>query len=748
VSPPPSVSKLRSANLIEYNRRVFLSLILCGARLGPPTLVMAAAFLLAFASIAGATLLTYLYDEDALFWSRLCAGVCVGLAVLGLLGFVAASLLGMTPVALALAGALAASPLLLLVRGPVRRRVSADAAEGLGALLRALTGKGGTGVLVFYVLTALLFYFVFARVMFEDSSGVYTGVDTNIGDLPFHVAVISGFVRGENFPPQHPEFAGARLTYPFVGDFVTAMFVRAGAGLAGAMFWQGYATMLALVGLLHRWALKLTRDRAAALAVPALVLLSGGFGWLVFLKESLSGGRGVVSHLFALGHDYTIMGHLGFRWGNAVTALFIPQRGILLGVALGVAVFTLWWQASGKAEGEERKIEAEEGSRKKAGGRANRAARRGGAKARVETEDEGEASFAFCLSPFAFRPLVAAGLVAGLLPLIHAHSFVVVMLMGACLALIQAGVAFFKSAGDVPAWRRAWRILLPWLAFAGAASLLAVPQMLWATRGSEVRAGQFFGWEFGWDNGEENVVWFWLKNTGPFIPLLLAALLWRGRRPLLSPRLLFFFAPFTLCFVVPNLFKLSPWIWDNIKVLLYWWIASAPLVALVMARMWRRGGVAWQAAALALLLAQVGAGALDVWRVASGAVEHRTFRADGVQFAELVKRETAPRSLILHAPTYNDPVYLTGRRTYLGFPGHIWSHGLDYSERERVLKRIYAGGPDAAGLIARERIEYVVVGPLERDEMRKYGVLLNERFFERFTQVGGVGEYRLYKTAP
>jgi hypothetical protein len=327
------------------------------------------------------------------------------------------------------------------------------------------------------------------------------------------------------------------------------------------------------------------------------------------------------------------------------------------------------------------------------------------------------------------------------------------MLMGACLALLQAGVVVFAEkdaeapAESVGLWRRAWRVLVPWLAFAGAAAVVAVPQMLWATRGSEVRAGQFFGWEFGWAHGEENVVLFWLKNTGPFIPLLVAALVWRGRRPLVSSRLLFFFLPFALCFVVPNVYRLSPWVWDNIKVLLYWWIAAAPLVALLLARLWRRGA-ARRALAVLLLLAQTGAGALDVWRVASAASAQRTFDADGLRFAELVKRETPPRSLILHAPTYNDPVYLTGRRTYLGFPGHIWSHGLEYAGREETLKRIYAGGPDAAALIASEGIEFVVVGPLEREEMRKYKTRLNETFFERFTKVGGAGEYRLYKTAP
>jgi hypothetical protein len=345
--------------------------------------------------------------------------------------------------------------------------------------------------------------------------------------------------------------------------------------------------------------------------------------------------------------------------------------------------------------------------------------------------------------------MVAAGVVVGLLPLVHAHSFVVMMLMGACLALLQgAAVLLSKGEGEAaaPGLARVWAVWRPWLAFAAAASALAVPQMWWATRGTAVNASRFFGWEFGWDSGGRNVVWFWVKNTAVFIPLLCAALAWRGAG--VSRRLLFFYLPFVLCFVVPNVYRLSPWVWDNIKVLLYWWVASAPLVALVLVRLWRRRG-AWRAAAAALLLAQTAAGGLDVWRAASGAVERRSFDPAGVAFAEVVKRETEPRALILHAPTYNDPVYLTGRRTYLGYPGHVWSHGIDYTAREAELRRIYSGAPDAPALVERAGIEYVVVGPLEREELTKAGVALNESFFNgRYRKVGEAGGYRLYKTKP
>jgi hypothetical protein len=62
------------------------------------------------------------------------------------------------------------------------------------------------------------------------------------------------------------------------------------------------------------------------------------------------------------------------------------------------------------------------------------------------------------------------------------------------------------------------------------------------------------------------------------------------------------------------------------------------------------------------------------------------------------------------------------------------------------LKRIYAGSSDAAQLISKHGIEYVVTGPLVSDEMRKMQVVVNESFFGRYTKVGEAGAYRLYKT--
>jgi len=317
--------------------------------------------------------------------------------------------------------------------------------------------------------------------------------------------------------------------------------------------------------------------------------------------------------------------------------------------------------------------------------------------------------------------MIAAGVVAGLLPLVHAHSFVVVMVVGGCIALLQ----------------RRWR---DWITFAFVASVIALPQMWWSTHNSAVDAGKFFEWQFGWDHGQENAFWFWLKNTGLFIPLTLAALLWRhDGKALVSRRLLIFYLPFTLCFIVPNVLKMAPWIWDNIKVLFYWWLASAPLVALLLARLWRQG-IVRRAIAVCLLACVTLAGGLDVAAIVLRSNEYGIFTAPGIQFAELIKREAAPQAVVIHAPVHNHPVFLTGRRSLMGYPGHVWTHGLEFGPRESEIRRVYAGAPDATAILRKYGVDYAVVSPLEKNIMN-----VNDQFFSSFQLVGEVGEYRLYK---
>jgi hypothetical protein len=681
------------------------------------------ALALALVAIVGGAVLTYLFDEDAPLASRLCMGACIGFAALGLFGFILASLFGFTSFALILTAVVAASPLVLMAKPKRRAEVSADFHEAARGVHRAVLHPTRQTIVYsfFYALVAVVLWLVFERAMFESPDGIYTGVQNNLGDLPFHLSIITSFTEGANFPPEDPTFAGARFTYPFVADFVAACFVRAGATLRQAMLLENFVLALSFVGLLHRFTLKLTRDWIAGLIAPVLVLLSGGLGWLNLLEHVRVSGQGLFGIIMKLQQQYTITPDTGYRWGNSLTTLLIPQRGILLGLPLALTVFMVWWMmgetdTETQRRGEAAKSDETEKSRKQ----SKKKMRQGSAPLRVPASPRPRV-------PAAIQRMAMIGVIAGLLPLVHAHSFVVVMVVGAGVALLTG--------------LKQWRA---WAAFFIVASIIAAPQMWWATRGSSVQASDFFGWNFGWDKGKENFFVFWLKNTGLLIPLIFAALLWsnrksEGQKYLASRRLLLFYLPFTLCFIIPNLIKLAPWEWDNIKVIFYWFIASVPLVALFLARLMREKGLL-RVASVVLVLTLTLAGALDVWSVMSKAAEFRIFDADGVRFAEVVKVQTQPRSTILHEPTYDTPIFLTGRRSVMGYPGHIGSHGINYDERLREIRRIYAGAPDAVSLLAKYKVEYVVVGSHEQRERP-----INEAFFARYQLVGETGEYRLYK---
>ena len=665
-----------------------------------------ASLALALLVIFSGTLATYLYDDDAPFQARLCSGACLGITALSLLGFVFSSLLGLTGTTVLLSALVCSLPLALLAKETYLVRFQKDL-SGVSQTIRRLTSKPDAvsiGYVVFYVVTALVLWQVFSKAMIQDSEGVSTGLLNNFGDLPFHLSVITGFAYGNNFPPEDPTYAGVRFTYPFLSDFASAMFVRTGSDLRESMFIENFILAISFVGLLHRWALVMLRDRLAAIITPLLVLLNGGFGWLLLFDKANSDDNGLLGVFSNLPPSFTVIPETTWRWGNAISALLIPQRGFLMGLPLAVIVFTQWWlaenpQPSGETEG------------KKTDLRRSR-------KAKVHAQEvQSESSF---LSNVAVRRMIGAGVVAGLLPLAHAHSFVVVMAMGGCLALIQ----------------RRWR---DWIVFFLVASLIALPQLWWSTSHTAVNARSFFAFEIGWDRGKDNPIWFWFKNTGLFIPLIFVALLFRSKDYLINKRLLFFYLPFTLCFIVPNFLKMAPWIWDNIKVLFYWWVASAPIVALLLSRLWK-DTIIRRTAAIVLFASLTLAGALDVAGIALRSVKYGIFDVAGVRFAELVKLKTPPRALIVHAAVHNEPVFLTGRKSLMGYPGHIWTHGLEFAQRESDIKRIYSGAAGADQLLKAYDIDYAVVGPLERLVMP-----VNEQFFSQYEKVGDVGGYQLYK---
>lgn len=666
--------------------------------------------------------LTYLFSEKETFLWRLAVGNIIGSAIFGLVCFFIANFFGLSIITVLIGLAISALPLLLLRENQRRRKFKEEWNNGKGKLQ-------GTSFRQFWKIFYYLFFFVlfiafFDQAMIVGSDGIFTGASQNLGDLPYHLGAIYSFADGNNFPPQNPSFSGAKFTYPFIADFLTACLAKLGASVQGAMFVQNVLWAFSLLVILERFVFKITGSRLAGKIAPFLLFFSGGFGFLWFAKDYWYGTQSLWEILWNLPKDYTISDK--FRWGNSLVVLFITQRSLLLGMPLTILVLGYLWKIFATEDTE--KEEEEEGKKAKVKSK----------KVKEETNE-----FLLYLSPF------LVGLVAGTLPLIHAHSLAVLFIVSAFL--------FFFSLKN---WKE-------WIAFAVGVSVLAIPELIWILSGSATRTSEFVAWHFGWDSRDENLLLFWLKNTGIFIPLLIASFILiyfppkrkepeqeeskkaKGKKKKdessndnnqpITNKYLLFILPFLFIFIVSNAAKFAPWEWDNIKVLIYWFVGSIPFVAFLLAWMWRRDTIL-QGIAIGCLFVLTFAGALDVWRTATAQMRNGVFDADAVAIANKIKLRTEPNALFLNAPTYNSAIVLSGRRSLMRYIGHLSSHGIDYQERENDLKKIYAGGATADILLKKYGIEYVLISPKERESLQ-----VNEEFFKKFDFVAEEGKYIVYK---
>lgn len=651
---------------------------------------MAISIIIIFLITLGGLGPTYLYPGDGSLMQRLAAGNIIGCAIFGLAAFILASFWGLTPVTVIVALVVTLAPAALFLNAARKAELRRDMQRARGKLDGANFAKMMR--FVYYAFFLVLFWAFFERAMFETDAGILTGGSQNLGDLPYHLGAILGFTDGQNFPPQNPSFAGARFTYPFIADLLTACFVKLGAGVSSAITAQNMSWAFSLLVLLEWFTVRLTANKLAGKIAPWILFFSGGLGFLWFFKDYWAGALDLWEILWRLPRDYTIGEN--FRWGNTLVTLFITQRSLLLGLPLTLIVLGYLWSVFSP-----------------------------------EDAEDGEGEKRSVLTP------LIIGLLAGTLPLIHLHSLAVLFIVGVFLFLLKP-----------ERWRE-------WSLFAGGVAIIAVPELIWTMSGSATRTTEFFGWHFGWDSRDENFIIFWIKNTGLLIPVLIAGIVaafyaWKrksteaeGDKKNSGMPLLLFYLPFAACFFVSNVAKLAPWEWDNIKVLVYWFVGSIPFMALAIAWAWVKGPV-WKTAAIGCLVILTLAGALDVWRVASGQINIDVFDKDAVLVAEQVKKKTPPNALFLNAPTYNSAVVLTGRKSFMRYVGHLMSHGIDYRDREIDLGRIYEGGGTADLFIQKHNIDYVLISPEER---RSQTFRVNESYFQKFPVVAESGQYKVYK---
>jgi hypothetical protein len=494
----------------------------------------------------------------------------------------------------------------------------------------------------------------FTHLMQPGNDGVYSGGSTSY-DIGFHLALITSFLYGDNFPPLYTPLPPAPLLYPFLPDFQVSVLGALGMNLRSALLLTSIPLALAITGLIYSFALRLvsTKETESSQSIPALpfasaalatiiFLLNGGLGFVYFFRDWRDSGKTFGTFWSTLQINYANIGTRNIQWVNFITDAMLPQRTSLFGYSAALIVFTLFavvWQTNDDDKTENRT---------------------------------------------ALKLLIVAGILTGLLPLFHAHAYLGIGIVSGFLFLLRP--------------RRRW------LAFWVPAVLLSLPYLL--TIAAHVSSNSFVRFSPGWrGHGERIWLWFWLRNIG--LPALLIFPAWFAA-PAIWRR---FYLAFVGLLLFSLLVMVSPNDFDNIKLMYLWYASTSVLIASWLVKLAFIKRQRLLASVLALLCIASGLLALHYEDVDHNLI----FTHEQMAAADVARERTTPHALFLTAPTVHQPILsLAGRAVVRANTPWLWSHGYEFAAREADVKSIYAATDEARELIDYYRLDYIYLGPEER----------------------------------
>jgi len=156
----------------------------------------------------------------------------------------------------------------------------------------------------------------FGWLLFEREGQLRTLLPDNYGDLPLHWTYVAYLAAGAPFWPDNPIVAGERLRYPFGVDLLTSALVVLGPSIRALLPVLGLAGAAATAFALRRW--------GGALAVAGFLFSGGLAGFQLVWTGRLVDYQDAVA------------------WKNLFLALFVPQRGLLLALPVGLLLLWSW----------------------------------------------------------------------------------------------------------------------------------------------------------------------------------------------------------------------------------------------------------------------------------------------------------------------------------------------------------------------------------------------------------------------
>ncbi len=490
------------------------------------------------------------------------------------------------------------------------------------------------------ILCLILFSIIGSKLLIESQDGLQTGIINAYGDIGWHAAIIMHLAENQTLPIQDPIFAGERLTYPFLANLISATMVSIGSSLSASVDVPAIFLVPIILLLTYLFVQQYGKSSAAGI-IGAILFLFGGatLGWIRVFSDIAESGASLWDFFLRLpAEDYSGVGTStsGFHFLNPITSLLLPQRAMLFGMPIVLSVLLLIHPTVQKRN----------------------------------------------------AALWIGGILAGFLPLFHAH---------ACIALAAAIIGMFLAS----------RAKKPWGMFFLPALAIGIPELLFYISGNALQES-FFRYDPFWMADNYNKVAYWLKNTGLYIPLVILGLFIKAPKQAKIVA-----AAGIVLFLIANTFLFAPWAWDNFKLLVFWLLFSLPLIGYLAASVWTRYRLyAIRTIIVLILFAHTFAAMLDIAKLALPTAQTwMEWDNDAIAIARMIQQNVPRHAPIITAPVHNSPATLAGRLLFLGYPAHIWSHGISPWEREREIQTYMAGETETVHGI---RPRYILIGPQEQ----------------------------------
>lgn len=454
-----------------------------------------------------------------------------------------------------------------------------------------------------------LFFSILYSLIWQTSQGSITLRMRGVwGDWGHHIGLPLYYKSINRTVLENPFVSGQKFTYSFLNAYIPEAMLQLRSPLRESIIFPGILWSVSLSLLIVFFGKEIGLKKLSWLS-PILFFLSGNLGFIYFFKDHLA---------FPLLREYGHFWESNFHFGNILDFFFVSQRSFLFGFGFGLIILL------------------------------------------SVLKSERKSSYLF------------AGILFGLLPLVHMHSFISLGLVLAVYTLIK-----FKN------WRS-------WLWFWFPAATLSLPVLNWLAISI---AGKFLSVKLGWMAGSENWIWFWIKNT----PIIITGILGTWFIPAWAP------------FIIANLIQFQPNLADNNKLFVWWYLLVGVYPTLLFLERVNKKIIS-----LILVFVITFSGILQLVWVFQNKWEFAN--PEELKLAEFAKN-SCPQGRWLTHDRHNHPVFtFAGRPLVMGYRGWLWTWGVNYTQVETDVRLMYQFPDQNRYLFQKHQVSYAVIGPAEIQE--------------------------------